>query len=41
MNILFCPKNQKSMLQKEVKDWTFEAYLLTEGTVLDSSDWIW
>ena len=36
MKILFCPKNQKDMLQKEIKDWTFEAYLLTEETVLDS-----
>ena len=24
--------------KKEIKDWTFEAYLLYEETVLDSSD---
>ena len=36
MNILFCPKNQKKVLQKEVK--AFEAYLLTEETFLDSPD---
>ena len=40
MNIWFCPKNQKSVLQKEVKDWTFEAYLLTEEAFLDCSDGI-
>ena len=28
MHILFCPSNQKNMLQKEMKDWTFEVYLL-------------
>ena len=40
MNIWFCPKDQKSVLQREVKDWTFEAYLLTEETFLDCSDGI-
>ena len=35
MKILFSPKNQKDVLQNEIKDWTFEAYLLTEETVLD------
>ena len=40
MNILLCPKNQKNVLQKKVKDWSFEAYLLTDETVLGSSDWI-
>ena len=29
---MFCRKNQKSMLQKEIKDWTSDAYLLTEET---------
>ena len=32
MHILFCRKNEKNVLQKEIKDWTFEAYLLTEET---------
>ena len=32
MNILFCRKNQKDMLQEEINHWTFEAYLLTEET---------
>ena len=32
MHILFCCKNQKNMLQKEIKDWTFEVYLLTKET---------
>ena len=32
MHILFCHTNQKNLLQKEIKDWTFEAYLLTEET---------
>ena len=40
MIFLFYRKNQKNVLQKETKDWAFEAYLLTEKTVLDSSDWI-
>ena len=26
------PQNQKNVLQKEIKDWTFKAYLLTEET---------
>ena len=30
MHILFCHKNQKNVLQKEIKDWTFEAYSLTK-----------
>ena len=29
MYILFCCTNQKNVLQKEIKDWTFEVYLLT------------
>ena len=29
MNILCCRINQKNVLQKEIKDWTFEVYLLT------------
>ena len=29
MHILFCRTNQKNVLQKEIKDWTFEVYLLT------------
>ena len=29
MHILFCLKNQKNMLQREIKSWTFKAYLLT------------
>ena len=32
MHNLFCHKNQKKVLLKEIKDWTFEAYLLTEET---------
>ena len=32
MHFLFCRKNQKNVLQKEVKDWTFEAYALTDET---------
>ena len=30
MHILFCLKNQKNMLQREIKDWAFEAYSLTK-----------
>ena len=30
MHILFCWKNQKNILQKEIKDWTFKAYSLTK-----------
>ena len=30
MHFLFYCKNQKNVLQKEIKDWTFKAYLLTE-----------
>ena len=30
MHILFCCKNEKNMLQKEIKDWTFGAYSLTK-----------
>ena len=33
MHFLFCCKNQKNMLQKEIKDWTFEADLLTDETI--------
>ena len=32
INILFCRKNQKYVLQEEIKDWTFETYLFTEET---------
>ena len=32
MRILFCCKNQKNVLQRESKDWTFKAYLLTADT---------
>ena len=35
MHILFCRKNQKNVLQREIKDWTFKAYLLTP----DNSSW--
>ena len=35
MHILFCYKNQKNMLQKEIKNWTFEVYLLL------GSRWSW
>ena len=35
MRILFCCKNQKNVLQRESKDWTFKAYLLTA----DTSSW--
>ena len=27
MHSLFCRKNQKNVLQKEMEDWTFKAYL--------------
>ena len=30
MHILFCCTNQKNVLQKEMKDWTFEVHLLTD-----------
>ena len=30
MRISFCRTNQKTALQKEIKDWTFKAYLFTE-----------
>ena len=32
MHILFCRKNQKKVLQEEVKDWAFEACSLTKET---------
>ena len=32
INILFCRKNQKQVLQEEIKDWTFKTYLFTEET---------
>ena len=32
MHILFCCKNQKNVLQREIKDRTFKAYLLTVET---------
>ena len=32
MHILFCRENQKNVLQKDIKDWVFQAYLLTEET---------
>ena len=32
INILFCRKNQKNVLQEEIKNWTFKAYLLIEET---------
>ena len=28
-HISFCRANQKNVLHKEIKDWTFEVYLLT------------
>ena len=28
MYILFCGTNQKNVLQKNIKDWTLEVYLL-------------
>ena len=38
MHILVCHKNQKNVLQKEIKDWYFEVYLFNWGnqSVLDS-----
>ena len=35
MHTLFCRKNVKNVLQKEIKDWTFKAYLLNA----DTSSW--
>ena len=32
MHSLFCRRNLKNLLQKEIKDGTFKAYLLTEET---------
>ena len=32
MHILFYRKSQENLLQREIKDWTFEAYLLTADT---------
>ena len=39
MHILFCHQNQKNLLQKEIKNWVFESYLLTKETI-DSRSWI-
>ena len=36
MHIIFCRKNQKKVLQIEIKEWNFEAYLLTE----EPSSWL-
>ena len=33
MHFLFRRKNQKNVLQKEIKDWTFEADLVTDETI--------
>ena len=47
MYILFCLKNQKNMLQREIKDWAFEAYSpihWLKKSVLDShglDQWKW
>ena len=44
MHILFCRTNQINVLQKEIKDWTFEVYLLTGETSFDSywlNHWKW
>ena len=35
MHILFCRYNKKNLLQKKIKDWVFEALLLTK----ESSSW--
>ena len=35
MLFLFCCKNRKNVLQKKIKDWTFDAYSLTKK----SSSW--
>ena len=32
MHILFCRKNQKNVLQKEIKNWVFEAYSFNKET---------
>ena len=40
----FVTQIRKNMLQKEIKDWTFEVYLLTGNPVLDShwlKHWKW
>ena len=36
MHIIFCRKNQKNLLQIEIKEWNFEAYLLIE----EPSSWL-
>ena len=36
MHILYCCKNQQNVLQKKIKDWTLEVYLLTGET----SSWL-
>ena len=44
MYILFCPANQVNVLQKVIKDWTLEVYLLILEPVLDScwlNHWKW
>ena len=41
INILFCRKNQKNVLQKEIKDWTLEAYLLIEEKLTCARSYLW
>ena len=33
IHIIFCRKNRKNVLQIEIKEWNFEAYLLTEEPI--------
>ena len=40
MHILFCPTNQKCVLQKGIKVWTFEVYILTGEFSSWLADWI-
>ena len=44
MHIFFCQTNQKNVLQKGMKDWTFEVCLLTGNSIFDSgwlNHWKW
>ena len=34
MHILFCCTNWKNVLQKEIKDWTFEIYVVAGSTLM-------
>ena len=42
LSCIFCHTKQKNVLQKEIKEWAFEGYLLTARLFINSvSSWFW